>query len=325
MIKALVVGYGSIGKRHVKNLLTLSNIQVIVYTKRKDIEKENKKIIFYNNLQKCLKEKPTIGFIANETSNHIKIATILAQNGIDIFLEKPLSNSIKGVNNLLKIIEKKKLITQMGCNFRFYPPVMKIKKMIEENNIGRIISVQVENGSYLPDWHLDEDYSKGYAAKHELGGGVVLTQIHEIDYLYWFFGKIDYISSISGKYSDLELDVEDISISILKFENQIIGELHIDFLQRPQFKRCKIRGTKGIIEWDSNVNNVKKFNIKSKQWEIIPIKNNYKLTSKKKINSMYIKEIEHFLNCVKNKTQTINPITDGIETLKIALRIKKSK
>jgi len=324
MIKALVIGYGSIGKRHVKNLLSLSDIQVIVYTKRGDLEEENKKIIFYDSLQKCLDEKPTIGFVTNETSNHIKTATILAQNGINIFLEKPLSNSMKGVNNLLKIVKKKKLITQMGCNFRFYPPIMKIKKIIEENRIGRIISVQVENGSYLPDWHPNEDYSEGYAAKQKLGGGVVLTQIHEIDYLYWFFGKIDYVSSILGKYSDLKLDVEDISVSILKFKNKIIGELHVDFLQRPQFKRCKIRGTKGIIEWNSDENNVKKFNVKNQQWEIIPIKNNYKLTSKKKINSMYVEEIKHFIKCVKNQTKTINPLIQGIETLKITLRIKKS-
>ena len=164
----------------------------------------------------------------------------------------------------------------------------------------------------------------GYAAKKNLGGGVVLSQIHEIDYLFWFFGEIDHISSISGKYSDLELDVEDISVSILKFKNKILGELHVDFLQRPQFKRCKIRGVKGIIEWNSDENVVKKFNIKDQQWEIIQIKNNYKLTSKKKINSMYIEEIKHFLKCVKNQTETINPLTQGIETLKIALRIKKS-
>jgi len=201
---------------------------------------------------------------------------------------------------------------------------MKIKKCIEENRIGRIISVQVENGSYLPDWHPNEDYSEGYAAKQKLGGGVVLTQIHEIDYLYWFFGKIDYVSSISGKYSDLKLDVEDISVSILKFKNKIIGELHIDFLQRPQFKRCKIRGTKGSIEWNSDENNVKKFNIKNQQWEIIPIKNNYKLSSKEKINSMYVEEIKHFIKCVKSRTKTINPLIQGIETLKIALRVKKS-
>jgi len=324
MIKVVVVGYGSIGKRHVKNLLNFPKIQVIICTKRKDLgDIKNKKVIVHRDLKKCLKEKPTIGFITNETSNHIQTATILAKNGIDIFLEKPLSNSMNGVEKLLKIVNKKKIITQMGCNFRFYPPIVKIKKLIDIKKIGRIISVQIENGSYLPDWHPDEDYSKGYAAKKKLGGGIILTQIHEIDYLYWFFGEIRQISSITGKFSDLKIDVEDISASIFKFKNNIVGELHLDFLQRPQFKRCKIRGTKGIIEWDSKNNDVKIFMNNIKKWQKIPIKNNYKLSSKNCVNTMYVKELQHFMKCVKNRTKTINPITEGIETLKIALLMKK--
>ncbi len=130
MIKAVVVGYGSIGRRHVKNLLNLPDIQVIICTKRKDLKEiKNRKVIVYRNLEKCLKEKPSIGFVTNETSKHIQTATILAQNGVDIFLEKPLSDSMKGVEKLLKIVKKKKLITQMGCNLRFYPPIVKIKKL----------------------------------------------------------------------------------------------------------------------------------------------------------------------------------------------------
>ena len=324
MIKVLVIGYGSIGKRHVKNLLNFPDIQVVICTKRRDLrEIKSKNVIVHRNLEKCLKEKPIVGFVTNETSTHIHTATILAQNGIDIFLEKPLSDSMKGVEKLLKIVKKKELITQMGCNFRFYPPIAKIKKMIDGKKIGRIISVQVENGSYLPDWHPSEDYSKGYAAKKKLGGGIILTQIHEIDYLYWFFGEISQIFSISGKFSDLKINVEDISVSIFKFKNNIVGELHLDFLQRPQFKRCKIRGTKGIIEWESENNDVKIFMNRAKKWQKIPIKNNYKLSSKNRINIMYVKELEHFIKCVKNRTKTINPITEGIETLKIALLMKK--
>lgn len=323
-MKVLIVGYGSIGKRHVKNLLKIPGVQIIVCTKVPvSSKKNNKRIVFHNNLKECLEKKPRIGFITNETSKHVKIATILAKKNMDLFIEKPLSHSLKGVKNLVNIIEKKKLISQMGCNFRFYPPIQNIKKMIEQKKIGRIISVQVENGSYLPDWHPNEDYSKGYAAKKSLGGGIVLTQIHEIDYLYWFFGKIDKVLSVSGKYSDLNINVEDTSAAILKFHNNIIGELHLDFFQRPQFKRCKIRGTKGIIEWESENNKLRVFSSKEKKWKIIKIKNNYKLTSKKKINKMYFEELTHFLNCIKLRRSTINPIAEGVETLKIALLIKK--
>jgi predicted dehydrogenase len=322
----LIVGFGSIGNRHFKNILNNYKMKIVICTKRKDLGRlTGKNILVVDSISKALIHKPNIALITNETKNHIKVATILAQNGLDLFLEKPLSDSMKGVDNLLKIVKDKKLITQMGCNFRFYPPILKIKKLIDENKIGRIISIQVENGSYLPDWHPDENYTIGYAAKKNLGGGVILTQIHEIDYLYWFFGKIKNVSSISGKYSDLALDVEDISASILKFENNIIGELHLDFLQRPQFKRCKIRGVKGIIEWNSDDNNVKIFNIKNRKWKIIPIKNNYNLSCKDKINLMYTEELEHFMKCIKSRIETINPIIQGIETLKIALAIKKAQ
>lgn len=92
----------------------------------------------------------------------------------------------------------------MGCNLRFHDCIKKMKSLLEKETIGKIISVKVECGAYLPDWHPYEDYSKGYAARDDLGGGVVLTCIHELDYLYWFFGEIKEVFSITGKFSNLK-------------------------------------------------------------------------------------------------------------------------
>ena len=322
-MKALVIGYGSIGKRHVENLVSYKNYDVIIVTKQKDIPKMRRVKIF-DNLDDAINEKPKIALITNETRFHIQVATKLAKNGINLFIEKPLSDSLKGITTLQKIIKKKKLVTMVGCNFRFFPPIMNIKKIISRNEIGRIISVQVENGSYLPDWHPYEDYSKGYAARKKLGGGVILTQIHELDYLRWFFGLVSEVRSFSGKFSDLDIDVDDTSASILKFKNNVICELHLDFFQRPQFKRCKIRGTKGIIEWDSDSNNVRVFNSRIKKWKKVNIKNNYNLKSKTNINRMYEDELKHFLKCVESKRKTINTFRDAVNTLKIALAMKRS-
>ena len=322
-MKALVIGYGSIGKRHVENLVSYKNYDVIIVTKQKDIPKMRRVKIF-DNLDDAINEKPKIALITNETRFHIQVATKLAKNEINLFIEKPLSDSLKGITTLQKIIKKKKLVTMVGCNFRFFPPIMNIKKIISRNEIGRIISVQVENGSYLPDWHPYEDYSKGYAARKKLGGGVILTQIHELDYLRWFFGLVSEVRSFSGKFSDLDIDVDDTSASILKFKNNVICELHLDFFQRPQFKRCKIRGTKGIIEWDSDSNNVRVFNSRIKKWKKVNIKNNYNLKSKTNINRMYKDELKHFLKCVESKRKTINTFRDAVDTLKIALAMKRS-
>ncbi len=317
------MGYGSIGKRHVKNLLLNKSIKVIIVTKQKNLL-NNSRIKIVNNLDDGIKENPDIAFVTNETRFHVPVAIKLAKNGIHLFIEKPLSDSLNKINTLQKIVKNKKLVTMVGCNFRFFPSISKIKKLVEQNKIGKVISVQIESGSYLPDWHPYEDYRKGYAARKDLGGGVTLTQIHEIDYLKWFFGNPIEVCSLSGKFSNLQLDVDDYCTSILKFKKNIICEIHLDFFQRPQYKRCKIRGLKGIIEWNSESNDLRIFNLKKKIWEKVHLEKNYKLTQKKKLNSMYEDEVKYFLNCVEKKKNTINSLNDSIDTLKIALSMKKN-
>ena len=108
-------------------------------------------------MEKCLAEKPNIGFITNETVHHVPVSKKLATAGLDLFIEKPLSNSTKSVSELVKLTKTKKLVTLMGCNLRFHECIKKIKSLIEQEKIGKIISVQVECGTYLPDWHPNED------------------------------------------------------------------------------------------------------------------------------------------------------------------------
>ena len=322
MTRVLIAGYGSIGKRHIENFLQFKDIQLTVYTKRNDLQLLKKEgIKVSSSLTECLKEKQDIGVVTNETSLHIPIAIKLAEEGLDLFLEKPLSNSLKGVEKLHAIVKKKKLITQMGCNLRFHPCIKKIKSLIEQKKIGKIISVQVQNCSYLPDFHPSEDYRKSYAARKDLGGGVILTQIHEIDYMYWFFQEVQNVVSMSGKFSELDVTAEDYMSSLLQFKNKIIGELHMDYFQRPSFRSCKIRGTKGEIYWNSDNNCVNIFNMNKQKWET---KFDTGFSHNLDTYSSYVEELKHFLKCVKHRKETINDLEQGIETLKIALAIKKA-
>jgi len=344
-LKILIVGFGSIGKRHLENLLSKTNSEIIVYSKRTDLNSLNKKNIkIFNSLERCLSEKPDIGFITNETAYHIPVAIKLAKSGLDLFIEKPLSNSIENIIVLKNLVRQKKLITQMGFNFRFHDAIKKIRQSIKERKIGRIISVQVEHSSHLPDWHPYEDYKKGYAAKKDLGGGVVLTQSHELDYLYWFFGYPETVFSVTGKFSDLKISTDDLSTSIIKFKNDIIAQIHLSFFQGPEYRSCQInvyvfdfetddqqaqylsrlaafaegKGTKGTIFWNSESNEVKMYDNKKKRWSVL-----LKLIKFER-NQMYVDEIKHFLNCVKKRKKTINDLEEGIKTMKIALAIKKS-
>ena len=318
-MKILIVGLGSIGKRHLTNICSTTNYEIIIFSKRTDLQDLRKKNIkVFDSLDLCLKENPNVAFITNETSKHIPIALRLAKKGLHLFIEKPISNDLKQTKKLLEIVKEKKIITLVGCNFRFHKCIGKIKSLIEQKKIGKIISVKVECGTYLPDWHPYEDYSRGYAARDDLGGGIILTCIHELDYLYWFFGKINEVFSITGKFSELKVTTDDLSAIILKFKNNVIAEVHLDYFQRPEARSCKIIGTIGTIEWNYTTNEVKVYSSRTKKWtSMMKVKQEEK-------EQMYLKELKHFLDCIKNKKKSINDFEQGTYLLKTALGIKKS-
>ena len=313
------MGYGSIGKRHTDNLLNIGKLEIIVYSKNKESFKLVKKgVKICTSFKDALKEKPDISIICNETSFHVDTAIKLAKINSHLFIEKPLSHSLVNLTKLLKIVKRKKLITMVGCNMRFHDGIKSIKKLLDKNELGQIFSVTAENGSYMPDWHPGEDYHISYASNKKMGGGVVLTQIHEIDYLFWFFGKVSNVLSISDKLSDLQLDVEDFSSSILKFKNNIVAEIHLDYYQKPSVRKCKIIGRKGKIIWNYENNHLQIFKNSTKKLST-------KLIDKKfDRNKMYVEELKYFLNCIKNKKTCMNSIVEAYEVQKIAFAMKNS-
>ena len=318
-MKVVIIGFGSIGQRHCKNLLEKSNTEIYLCTKHnlKNF-KNSKRIQNLPSLEECLKNQPEIGFICNASNLHVETAIKLAKNNCHLLIEKPLSNSLKNMTQLLSLVEKNKIITLMGFNLRFHPCLIKIKQILSKNKIGRIIYIHAENGSYLPDWHPEEDYRKSYTSRKTLGGGAVLTCLHEIDYLSWLFGDVKEVSAISGKFSDLEIESEDLASTSLKFKNNIIAHVHLDLFQRPTQRTCKIVGTNGTLFCDFNRNIVSLYKLNKKKWKEIMNLKNYN------INDMYVEEIKQLLKCVRTQKKSVNDIDQGLKILKIGLAILKS-
>ena len=318
-MKVIIVGFGSIGQRHCKNLLDESNAEIFLCTKHNIKNfKNTKRIQNLHSLEKCLKNQPEIGFVCNTNNLHVETAIKLAKNNCHLLIEKPLSNSLKNITSLLSLVKKNKLVTLMGFNLRFHPCLIKVKQLLAKNKIGRVIYVDAENGSYLPDWHPEEDYRKSYSSRNALGGGVVLTCLHEIDYLYWLFGDVKEVSAITGKFSDLDIDSEDLSSISLRFKNNIIAEVHLDFFQRPTQRTCKIVGTNGTLFCDFDRNIVSLYELNKKKWKEIMNLKNYN------VNDMYVEEMKQLLKCVRTQKKSINDIDQGLKTLKIGLAILKS-
>lgn len=218
----------------------------------------------------------------------------------------------------MSLVKEKRIVTMVGCNLRFHPCIKRLKKLISSNKIGKIISVHSENGSFLPDWHPNENYTKGYAGRVDLGGGATLTNIHEIDYLYWLFGNVKEVYSIVRKLSNLQITADDFSLMLIQFKNKIIANIHLNFFEKPSSRYCKIIGNNGIIFCNLITNEIKIYSCKKKKWS-----KELKL-KKYDYNDMYVEEIRHFLNCVRTKKMTINSVSNSIHSLQIVLNAKKS-
>lgn len=318
-MRFLVIGGGSIGKRHLKNLLFLKQEVAVcepVVERAKAIKKEFNVSVF-SNAEKGLKEGFDAVVIANPNVYHLSSALIAAKYGCHLFIEKPLSHNLNGVDELVEIIERKKLKMLMGSNFKFHPSFKLIKQILDEGTIGKIISFSVIAGQYLPDWHPWEDYRKGYSANKSLGGGVLLDS-HEFDYLQWFLGPIKKLACFAGRYSNLEIDTEDIAELIVELENKIVGNIHVDYIQRPYKRVYSFYGEKGTMEWSFLDKKISLYSANKNTWEYFKEDSDYDL------NEMYAEEMKHFINVIKGKEESITDIYKAKQILEVVESAKKS-
>lgn len=318
-MKFLIVGGGSIGKRHLGNLLSLSQkVSVVepIEARGEEIQKKYK-VKVYLKLNEALKEEYHAGVICNPNVYHIPTAIKIARKGIHLFIEKPLSNNLDRVNDLIKLVRKNRLLAFMGSNFKFHPSFKLMKKLLDKGAIGRILSFTVIAGQYLPDWHPWEDYRKGYSANKSLGGGVLLDS-HEFDYIQWFLGPIKRIACFTGKYSNLEIDTEDIAEAIVELKDKVVGNIHVDYIQHPYRRIYYFYGEDGTLEWNIRERKVSLYKTKDKRWRYIEEDKNYDS------NQMYIEEMRHFLNVLKGKENSITDIYVARQVLKVIQAAKRS-
>lgn len=320
-MKALVVGAGSIGQRHLQNLHQAApEMELLVC--RSGL-KENVLLldelgttVFYD-LDEALAAGPAIGVVANPNCFHLDTALKLARAGCHFLVEKPLSDKWDGVQELLDEVKQRELMTVAGFNLRFHPNLKLIKSLLDEGRIGRVTSFRTQVGQYLPDWHPDEDYRQGYSARSDLGGGVILDLIHDLDYARWLMGEVSEIACMAGKQTDLEIDTEDVAEILMKFEAGAIGNVHVDYVQRTMSRTCRIIGEQGTLHWDFVANEVQLFTAGSSDWEIFRL-------DKFDRNTMFLDEIKHLIACAEGREQPVVDVEEGARSLRLALAAHKS-
>ena len=322
-MKLLVIGCGSIGKRHIRNALEIgiSNQNIIAVDTRDDRLQEVKNYgveKVFKDFEDAIKEEFDIALICSPTSLHIKQCLTLAKLKKHLFIEKPLDSTLEGSEVLSQLVKQNKLTTMIAYIFRFAPSIEFIKKKIDENVIGKILYFRGEFSEYLPDWHPYEDYRSFYMSSKKQGGGSILDQCHIMDLCHHLIGGFESVIAINKKISSLEVDADDVSELIVKHINGVVSSIHTDIFGRKHKKFFEIKGEDGNIEWDFYKNEVKIYDTKSKEQKIYS-------DFEKDFNISYQNELKHFINSCKNNKETDIPLEVGIETLKLILAAEKSQ
>jgi predicted dehydrogenase len=312
------IGCGSIGRRHLRNLLTLGCRELIAFDQDPEARegvKQELGIEVYRELEEIWARKPDAVVIATPTQYHLDLALQAVARGCHMFVEKPLAHTLEGIDTLCGEVEKRGLVTMVGCNMRFHPGPAMVKRLIEEKAVGEVIAARIQTGSYLPDWRPHQDYHQSYSAS-AVWGGAILDCIHEIDLALWYFGPAGLIGAAWLPAAVIGLETDGLAEILLRHQSGVLSNVHLNFLQRDYRRTCQVIGTQGSIYWDFQDGRVSIFDADGALARELPH------PPKWESNRMYVDEMEHFLQSAKSTVPTCNPLTGAIAALEIALKVK---
>ena len=332
-MKILIAGLGSIGRRHFRNLVALGEKDIVLYRTHKATLSDDELAGYpvETDLAEALKKhQPQAVIVANPTALHMDVAIPAAQAGCAVLLEKPIAEDLSRVAELRSAAQKNGNRILVGFQFRFHPTLNKAKELIEAGALGKILSVHAHWGEYLPNWHSWEDYRASYAARDDLGGGVVRTLTHPLDYLRFLLGEVVSLHALSGHVSPLELSaVEDVAEIGLKFASGAIGGVHVNYFQRPAVHRLEIVGTTGTLRWDNADGTLIHFQMPDAFGGTYPqpasaIETRYPLPDGFERNQLFVAQTQHFLKVAAGESAPICTLEDGVRALEMALAATRS-
>jgi predicted dehydrogenase len=317
-MRALVIGGGSIGRRHLQNLRELNVadrglVEPIAERRHEVVQASGGQ--GFASLEEGLAWKPTFVIIATPTASHIEIALAAARGGCHLFIEKPLSHRRADVHHLMAEARAKQLVTLVACNMRFHPGPARVKRLLEDDAIGRVLASRLHTGSYLPCWRPYQDYRLSYSASVDQGGAV-LDCIHEIDLALWYFGAGQLTAAAGLSAESIGVAAEGLCELLIQHKSGVLSSIHVNFIERDYHRTCQAIGTQGTVYWDFQRQSVDLYGPDGQLHTSHPGPPGWQL------NQMYLDEMSHFLDCVKDRRPTLNPIEAAVPALDIAIEAR---
>ena len=251
--RAAIIGCGSIGQRHLRNLRQLGITDIVALRSKEgnaQVIDPKLGVIEVNNWTDLINRKPDIAIISNPTSLHLEALSQLIPHVRGVFIEKPLAASLDGVCEILNRISTHKIVSFVGYNLQFHPAVRAIRELLNDEDFGAPLVFQGQVGQWIEDWHPGEDYRRAYFSRKDLGGGAALSLIHEVDLAIQLLGPAGAVSCVLPRSDLISLQVDVIADLMINHSIGAISQIHLDLIQRPAHRCGLISFERGWISYD---------------------------------------------------------------------------
>lgn len=325
----LVVGTGSIGRRHIANLLALG-AHVLAYSYRAAAPAgsafaaapagsalaaaplpEGAEQV--TDLAAALQRVDAV-VVANRTDQHIPVALQAARAGRALFVEKPLSADLHGVQQLLDEVSGRALIVEAGYMLRLHHNLQWLRAALAEGLIGEVFCARAAVGQWLPDWRPGTDHRQGYGARRATGGGVIFDLVHELDLIHWLLGPVHDVSAMTRTVPALEIETEAVAQIGLRLASGVIAQVHLDYVRPGYGRHFELVGRQGVLAWDYTAGTV------SLERPGAPAQTVHRVPEGFQRNDMFRGHMAHFLARVQGQDlQAASPLSDGVAVLRMAL------
>lgn len=313
-----IVGIGSIGRRHLLNLRKLRpDIKITLI--RSGYGANYPELELADNIVFELKDAINTGIqaaiLSSPATLHVEQGIELANAGIHLLIEKPISHSLQDVDKLIEAVSASNVVGLTGYILRYDPVARAFKDLLQDSRLGQLLHIRVEASSYLPNWRPEQNYRETVSASAERGGGVLLELSHEFDYIRWFFGEISNMTAHLHNSHHLEIEVEECADIVMNTQDSVPISLHLDFHQHHPTRFCFVAGSKGSAKWDAMNNKLIWHAAEEEEEEI--------LFSFER-DQLFKDQIIHFLDCIENGAKPLVSLNDALQTLKLVEIARKS-
>ena len=318
----LILGTGSVGKRHAINLSSLG-CTISCMDPRSDRLEEVKQEIdvvrTYRSIEEAFSESSESidgVIVASPPVFHVDQSIAALENEIPVLLEKPVSPDAASARRLFDVVKNTGIPLLLGYTWRWWPPLAKVRELLNQGVVGKLRYVQFMMSAHLADWHPWENYQDFFMASKALGGGALLDESHWLDLMLWFLGEPESLYAKVDRISNLEIDTDDNVDMVITYKDGLYVSIHLDIYGRPHEKYIRFIGEEGTILWTADPNRVAVGKECSQKWE------NYEYDCER--NDMFVEVAKEFLSIINGTEVKTCSINDGVRVLSLIDAVRQS-